>query len=177
MGPELPTPWLGPTQTATSLAVAITFGPHASALSALKKVLSPTCPLNGSFQSPNCPLKAFFHTPNGIFLFANGQMAVDFSSPGRDRETERGSHRCSEDWPSVCRGTPTPGRRKRWPYAAGLLSSTCTTSATSKLRTFQPGRSEEHSPSAVGEICRGRKRKENLVLISEFAYCAGLARE
>ena len=39
----------------------------ASALSVLKKVWSPTCPLNGSFQSPNCPLKGFFHSPNGIF--------------------------------------------------------------------------------------------------------------
>ena len=39
----------------------------ASALSALKNVWSPTCPLNGSFQSPNCPLKGFFHSPNGIF--------------------------------------------------------------------------------------------------------------
>ena len=38
----------------------------ASALSALKKVWSPTCPLNGSFQSPNCPQKGFFHSPNGI---------------------------------------------------------------------------------------------------------------
>ena len=44
----------------------------ASALSALKKVWSPTCPLNGSFQSPNCPLKGFFHSPNGIFY---SQMA------------------------------------------------------------------------------------------------------
>ena len=32
-----------------------------------KKVSSPTCPLNSSFQSPNCPLKGFFHSPNGIF--------------------------------------------------------------------------------------------------------------
>ena len=39
----------------------------ASALSALKKVWSPTSPLNGSFQSPNCPLKEFFQLPNGIF--------------------------------------------------------------------------------------------------------------
>ena len=39
----------------------------ASTLSALKKVWSPTCPLNGSFHSPNCPLKGFFHSPNGIF--------------------------------------------------------------------------------------------------------------
>ena len=39
----------------------------ASALSALKKVWSPTCPLNGSSHSPNCPLKGFFHSPNGIF--------------------------------------------------------------------------------------------------------------
>ena len=39
----------------------------ASPLSALKKVWSPTCPLNGSFQSPNCPLEGMFHSPNGIF--------------------------------------------------------------------------------------------------------------
>ena len=42
----------------------ITLSPQ---LSALKKLWSPTCPLNGSFQSPNCPLKGFFHLPNGIF--------------------------------------------------------------------------------------------------------------
>ena len=46
-----------------------------------EKVWSPTCPLNGSFQSPNYPLKGFFHSPNGIFLVANGRMAADFSSP------------------------------------------------------------------------------------------------
>ena len=53
-------------------ACAITFRRSASALSALKKNWSPSCPLNGSFQSPNCPLKGFFHSPNGIF---KSQMA------------------------------------------------------------------------------------------------------
>ena len=41
--------------------------PSASALSALKKVWSPTCPLNSSFQSPNCPLKGFFTRQTGFF--------------------------------------------------------------------------------------------------------------
>ena len=47
-----------------------TFRDHvrsASALSALKKLWSPTCPLNGSFQSPNCPLKGFFTRQTGFF--------------------------------------------------------------------------------------------------------------
>ena len=45
---------------------AITFSPHRRC-SPWKKVWSPTCPLNGSFQSSNCPLKGMFHSPNGIF--------------------------------------------------------------------------------------------------------------
>ena len=47
-----------------------------------KKNWSPTCPLNGSFQSPNCPLKEFFTRQTGYFIIvANGRMAADFSIP------------------------------------------------------------------------------------------------
>ena len=66
-GPEWPTPLhLGPTKTsATDLARSRSV--RIGVVRFLKKVWSPTCPLNGSFQSPNCPLKGFFHSPNGIF--------------------------------------------------------------------------------------------------------------
>ena len=45
---------------------AITCGPHRPC-PLWKKVWSPTCLLNGCFQSPNCPLKGFFHSPTGFF--------------------------------------------------------------------------------------------------------------
>ena len=45
---------------------AITFGPH-RCCPLWKKVSSPTCPLNGSFQSPNCLLKDFFTRQTGFF--------------------------------------------------------------------------------------------------------------
>ena len=69
MGPERPTP-LHLELNRQRLPRTLRMRDHvqsASALSAFKKNWSPSCPLNGSFQSPNCPLKGFFHSPNGIF--------------------------------------------------------------------------------------------------------------
>ena len=82
---QLPLHLFGPTKTSAK-DLARSHVRSASALSALKKVWSPTCPLNGSFHSPNCPLKGFFSLAKRDFLVANGRMAADFSSPGAKSE-------------------------------------------------------------------------------------------
>ena len=72
---------LGPTKTSAK-DLARDHVRSASALSALKKVWSPTCALNGSFSVAKLSAKRIFSVAKRDFLVANGRMAADFSSPG-----------------------------------------------------------------------------------------------
>ena len=57
---------LGPTKTSAKV-LARSRSVRIGVVRFKKKVWSPTCPLNGSFQSPNCPLKGFFTRQTGFF--------------------------------------------------------------------------------------------------------------